>query len=320
MINYVLLLLLLLSVDTLAESGKPKVFVGLFGVVARSISYTWPQIDQMIIKPLEKKGYQPHIVLWNLDVGSTLVDQQVINNADIKIIPYNALRSAKQSNIDSVIDQECPKKSCAKWVHTGLSSTNALRQMYAEYSLGKWLATTMDDYAFSIVIGPDFYPLIPLELDELNTQYVYTSVQGDYSGVTNGFLVGSSKHIAKLLMRYDDFIHSRHIIHEASDSYEIILAKYFQNYAIPRRITNMVFCKMRANKICRWPGKGSKSPAVSRLSQEQKSELSRQICKLQKSFWLYTADIPSGWIDTGLLLAKEKLKGLYRAASCLLLV
>ena len=82
----------------------------------------------------------------------------------------------------------------------------------------------------------------------------------------------------------------------------------------------MVFCKMRANKICRWPGKGSKSPAVARLSQDQKSELARQICKLQKSFWLYTADIPSGWIDAGLLLAREKLKGFYRATYCLLQV
>ncbi len=286
-----------------------KAYLGLFGVVARSIKFTWPQIQAMLVMPLEQQGYQVDINVWNIDVADTLVDQQKLNNNDIQIIPYKELVSARQVDIDKVIAADCNAKNCTKWVHKGPYSTNALRQLYAEYKLGTMLSQQADTYDIAVVIGPDFYPLIPIQLNDFTVNdSIYTSIQGDYSGITNGFFVGEPKHVAKILMRYQDYIKPKGINYSENNSYEIILKEYFDYYKLDRDITNLVFCKMRANKICRWPGKGIHSQAVARLSTKQKQQVLKQSCILQKNYWLYSADMPENTVDIMLFIIKEKIR------------
>ncbi len=60
----------------------------LFGVIPRSIKKTWNSIDSNIIKILKEKGINVDIYVFNLNVENNLVDNILLNQNDIKIIPY----------------------------------------------------------------------------------------------------------------------------------------------------------------------------------------------------------------------------------------
>ena len=47
------------------KNQKPKIAVCLFGVIPRSIKYTWESINNNIIEPL-KKEYNVEIYIFNL--------------------------------------------------------------------------------------------------------------------------------------------------------------------------------------------------------------------------------------------------------------
>ena len=69
------------------NNNKEKIVVCLFGVIPRSIKYTWQSIKENIIDPLETE-YNVDIYLFNLNVEDTLVDGVKLNQNDIKLIPY----------------------------------------------------------------------------------------------------------------------------------------------------------------------------------------------------------------------------------------
>jgi len=79
----------------------------LFGVIPRSIKKTWNSINSNIIKFLKEKGINVDIYVFNLNVENKLVDNTLLNQNDIKIIPYTYFEEEKQSDVDKIIEQKC---------------------------------------------------------------------------------------------------------------------------------------------------------------------------------------------------------------------
>jgi hypothetical protein len=231
------------------ENDKSKIIVCLFGVIPRSIKYTWKTIQQNIIKPLQKE-YIVDIYIFNLDVEENKVDGVKLNQKDIDIIPYDYKEVEKQSEIDKDIS-ETVKKYKFRSDYSHYTSMNACRQLYSEYRFGKFLEKNKNKYEGAIVCGPDFYIINKLNLndfkDSLKNKNIYTTDTNDAQGYTNGFYFGKPEVLVKILNRYTYF----YTFPENKD-YEFLLKQSFIKHNIKRIVTDMIFFKIRANKNVVW--------------------------------------------------------------------
>ena len=76
-----------------------KICLCFFGVIPRSIKYTIKSIENNIIKQLQQK-YIVDIFVFNLNVGDTKVDGNILNQEDVNLINYTFYEEEKQSALD----------------------------------------------------------------------------------------------------------------------------------------------------------------------------------------------------------------------------
>ena len=230
---------------------KPRVVVCLFGVIPRSIKYTWESININIIQKLKEK-YSVDIYIFNLDVEDTKVDGVKLNKNDINIIPYNIKEEYKQHELDKTIDKFCSKIQCKIHKYSKNTNYNSIRQMYSEYRVGKFLEKNKSKYIGAVVVGPDYYILNPIKekdfSDSIHTNksliYLTQIGNGSNGGYTNGLYFGKIDNLNKILFRYL-------LLHKylpTKKDYEYILKKACVDSNINIRISDIIFFKIRANK------------------------------------------------------------------------
>ena len=66
-----------------------------------------------------------------------LIDNKRINNQDLYKIKYDYLEEYEQKSVDKDIENKCNK--CKFIDHDNKTTLNALRQLYSEYRVGKYL-------------------------------------------------------------------------------------------------------------------------------------------------------------------------------------
>ena len=235
-------------IETYENKKLNKVILCFFGVVPRSIKYTYKSIEKNIINVLNNKGFQVDIYVFNLDIGNVKIDNTNINNSDIHIIPYTYLETYSQSELDKEIDELCKITDCK--MRSDYSKTlirNAIRQMYSEYRVGLFLEKHINNYDTAIVCGPDYYLLNKININDVDQSIynnnVYTTKVNDADGYTNGFYIGNLRTIIKILRRYENLQNFLPV----NKDYEYLLKKSFENNDITRQITDMLFFKIRAN-------------------------------------------------------------------------
>jgi hypothetical protein len=230
--------------------SKSKVVVCLFGVIPRSIKYTWNSINKNIVEPL-KKEYDVDIYIFNLNVEDTKVDGVKLNQKDIEIIPYDYKEEEKQSLIDNDIVKICSKTECKIHKYKPETVKNALRQLYSEQRVGEFLKKNKDKYDGAVVCGPDYYILNSIKIDDfknstqLNNHIFVTNVnKGSNNGYTNGLYFGKIDNLNKILFRYSNL--TSHI--PTVKDYEYILREAADNHNLKVKISDIIFLKIRANK------------------------------------------------------------------------
>ena len=227
-----------------------RVVVCFFGVISRSIRYTFESIKSNIIDVLKDNDYEVEIYVFNLNIKDTKIDNIIIDQSDISLIPYNYFEEEYQSKIDNEI--ECLKKQTqilfTRSDYTDCVVQNCLRQLYSEYRVGLFLERNVTNYDLSIVCGPDFYIANKLNLDELECSYknncFYTTLANDAQGYTNGFYFGRPDILIKPLKRLE-YISYFMPVHR---DYEYILQESLRLNNLSRGITSLMFFKVRANK------------------------------------------------------------------------
>jgi len=227
-----------------------KVIICFFGVVSRSIKFTYKNLNDKLIN-IVKQNYDVDIYIFNNNVKNEIVDGIQQNNDDVELLQRTFIEEKTQYDIDNEINNKIKSKNIiCKMRHDYDKNMiiNAIRQMYSEHQIGLFLEK-YNDYKCAIVCGPDYYLLNNVNLEDIknsinNDTIVYTTRVNDAQGYTNGFYIGSLKPIIKILKRYS-------ILEQllpTNKDYEYLLKKSFEINKINRMITDTLFVKIRSNK------------------------------------------------------------------------
>ena len=233
---------------------RDKVIICFFGVVSRSIKFTNKILQERLIN-IVKQEYDVDIYVFNNNVENDFIDEIQQNNTDVNLLQCDFFEEKTQTTIDTELYNYITFKNIV-WNMTyyddpcfnKLTKINVFRQLYSEYQVGLFLEKRMNDYKSAIICGPDFYLLNNISLDDIkktidNDSDIYTTMVNDGYGYTNGFYIGSLKPMIQILQRYSilEQLLPTHL------DYEYLLKKTFEIYKINRKITNMLFEKIRSN-------------------------------------------------------------------------
>lgn len=241
-----------------------RVVLCLFGVIQRSIRFTWPAIAGRIVRHLQREGMAVSIYVFSLNVGDAVVDGCHMEESDLRLIPYDTLEVVGQSALDADIDAACTPTlsrcpiykvsnlyTSAKQNFSHAIRRNAIRQLLSEAAVGRYLERHSSQFDAAVVIGPDFFPLDHINVSDLrlatsHRNAVFVSPAYQHGGITNGFYVGKPAPVARILRRGEDFVHGK-LWMRAGRGYESTVGAAFSQYRICPLSTSMTFFKIRAN-------------------------------------------------------------------------
>lgn len=236
---------------TTNNTSNPKVLIAFYGVISRSLEYTYDKLKENLIDVLKSK-YQVDIYGFNNNVHGKYVDGIKQNNNITDLIKYTVKEEKTQDEIDSIIKTTIKLKNIkVKMVETYKPSIikNCIRQMYSEEQIGKFIENHKDKYDCVVVCGPDYYLLKPINIRHVNNiinkkNYVYTADLADVGGYTNGFYIGQPSQIIKIISRFSILDY----LLPTDKNYEYLLKRTFLKYNIERRVTDIDFIKIRSDK------------------------------------------------------------------------
>lgn len=233
-------------------------------------------MDKRIISVLQHGGIEVDIAIFNIDTGSAAVDgSTAVDQAELGIVPTSKWRPEiiSQVWIDRMVHAHCnllPRNhACRFRAHSDSNSSlqkrmtrNALRQLFSERQVGRFLRSQAHVYDVAIVVCADFYLALNVSLTDArraaqSARAVYTSAMGDMlahigfptPGFIDGFYIGAPLPTATILSRLDD----DELWHlPGPHSYEVHLKQAFDLHGLERRPTSMHFFKVRANGWVHW--------------------------------------------------------------------
>jgi hypothetical protein len=230
---------------------RDKVIICFFGVVSRSIEFTYKNLEENLINVV-KQNYDVDIYIFNNNVENIMVDGIRQNNEKCSLLQRTFFEEKTQTMIDNDIKNEIESKQIICKFRDDYDekiTTNAMRQMYSENQVGLFLEKNIQNYQCAVVCGPDYYLLNKVNLDHIklsinNESEIYTSIVNDAQGYTNGFYIGALKPMIKILKRYSIL----NLLLPVNKDYEYLLKKSFELNEINRLPTDMFFVKIRSNK------------------------------------------------------------------------
>jgi hypothetical protein len=236
-----------------------KILLCYYGVIPRSIRYTYKSIEENIINILKNK-YELDIYVFNFDIEDSLIDGFKIDNNDIKYINnYYIFETEKQSEFDKVIDENYKNIInqlfyYKTYYNREYDSINAFRQLYTEYKVGCFIENNKDNYDIVIAICSDNYLCNPILLDNIedcinNDNIIYISPMNDAGGYTNSFYFGNKNKMITLLKRYEFLIKNNLFLHR---DYEFYVKFIMDINNIERGYANTYYFKIKNNKSIFW--------------------------------------------------------------------
>jgi len=246
----------------------------LYGVVPRGIRTTMPMIDRHIVQVLRRA---PGLVLrdvavFNIDTANASVDVGAppVNQSDVALVPATLpVRHYRQEDIDKIMRAHCLKRAphglCrfAAYPAQSRMEVNALRQIFIEHQVGRFLLDKTEAYDVAIVCNTDLYLALDVSLFDVrlaasSAMSVHLSAMADTSGsggartttslFTDGFYLGAPLPLSKVLRRKIGVLWLRPAPHD----FEAHLRRAFVHHGIERRPTSMHFFKVRAGKAVHW--------------------------------------------------------------------
>jgi hypothetical protein len=223
-----------------------KIAICFFGVIARSIRYTYDSIKTNLIDVV-KEHYDVDIYACNMDIEDSKIDSQHVNKNDVDLIPINYYENIIQSDFDKYIeDNYNERKFIMRSDYTREIIQNAIRQMYSEYKVGTWLEKNKGIYDAAIVCGPDYFLLNKVNISDIefainHPTTVFTTPCNPGQGYTNGFYIGMLDPLIKILKRFENLNNML----PTNRDYEYLLKNAFVQHNVTNKITNLFFFKIR---------------------------------------------------------------------------
>lgn len=227
---------------------KKKIVICFFGVICRSIKYTYTSIERNLINVLKEK-YEVDIYVFNLNTQNTPVDRRILNSEHMKVINHTHFEEKLQSELDVEINEIRKTTKFKIRYYRPETVQNAVRQMYSEERVGLFLDENKDKYDCAVVCGPDYYLINKINLNDIENvmkeeKLIYTTRVNPARGYTNGFYIGKPSDMSLILKRYSII---NKLLPTHSD-YENILKVVFNMHGIKNAFTDMLFVKIRSTK------------------------------------------------------------------------
>lgn len=243
-------------VSVTSADAPLHVVLCLFGVVQRSIRVTWPAIQARVVDVLRASQISVTVAVFSMDVGDALIDGCRVDADDVKLVPYDHIEVVQQSDVDAIINSSCTPslQHCPILTRQHLSLAtrrNALRQMYSEAVVGRFLKRTAHSIDAAVVIGPDFFPFDNLSIADVriaasNRNITVISSTNPSGSYTNGYYIGHPIPVSKVLQRIDPYFAGRLPV-QSGRGYEAHLQAGFALHGVHARLTEFFYVKVRAS-------------------------------------------------------------------------
>lgn len=257
-----------------------RVAVCVFGVLGRGFSVTWPMTQARIVNVLRKRGCTVEVALFDIDIGNHVLDgKTVLRDAESVVGRTESSFHYKrliQDRIDEQLAQWCgPHHHCSalRDFHS-VQYKNAMRQLYAEASIGDFLAARNASgtapFDVAIVTCGDYYPAFDIRLADVAAasrtgEAIFVPTFRDEGGYTDGYYVGRVDVLSIMLRRLHDLALPASSPGSLSRlpaglpsggpaAYEILLKRTFEIRRIRRVPTAQQFFKVRASRVVGWGG------------------------------------------------------------------
>ena len=229
--------------------ARDRVLVCLTGVVNRSIRYTWPSIEDHIVKPLRSR-YTVDLAIFNNNVEDSRVDGETLNNADLAIVPHDHLFEYKQSDLDKEVER-LPGFATFR-DRIDVKKRNGFRQMCIDRKVAEAVEKSETTYHRIVVTNADYFYVSKLPLDALSSlgsSQILSCHHHDCGGYTDGFYAGDSTSICQIMGRVSRYSDLAAAPQHNGDwpNYETVLKRSFLASKIERIKVDMPFVKIRAN-------------------------------------------------------------------------
>lgn len=249
------------NVERTSSTMEPlQVLLVLYSVVQRSITVTWPVIEERIVKRLRQAGMTVRIAIVTSDVGNHVIDGCRLSLDNISVVPYTNLTLLSDAVIDAEIAGICTTQlsACPMLTLQNLplaTRRNALRMQYSEAEVGRFMLRARDQghVDVAIVMLGDALPVFNVSINDVLTAArsklsVYTSHSNDAGAITNGFYIGHPEPLSKILLRNDHYLRHKLIV-SPRRGYEAHLQAAFLQFGVTRLLgyRGMLFFKIRAD-------------------------------------------------------------------------
>ncbi len=238
--------------NSLKKLIKETIIICFAGVMNRSIHITYHNIIEHILEPVSLK-YNYDIYVFNNNIENAIIDGVQISNNNIKCFKnITFFEEETQTVIDNNIKKNNLKNPYLDYYKNSIAAQNCVRQLYCENKVAQFLKKT--NYKKAIFITPDFYFFHKLNINSINfdNNSIYISNNNDACGYTNGFYIGNTNLLIKIMERYS-------YLPKLIKDYEYGV-KYACNINnITRSVLNINFAKIRANKRI-WKPSNKKLP------------------------------------------------------------
>ena len=239
-------------INNLKKLITEKIIICFTGVMNRSIHLTYNNIIEKILKPVSLK-YNYDIYVFNNNIENDIIDGVQISNNNLECFKnITFFEEETQTVIDNNIQKKNLKNQYLNYYKDPKTAQNCLRQLYCENKVAQFLQNS--NYKKAIFITPDFYFFQKLNINSINfdNSSIYISNNNDACGYTNGFYIGNTNLLIKIMERYIYF-------HKLIKDYEYGV-KYACNINnVKRSVLNINFAKIRANKRI-WKPSNKKLP------------------------------------------------------------
>ena len=243
----------------------------IFGVVGRAIEWTWPTMNTHLIEPLESAGFRVTIYVFNMQVGSTKVDNNYLNATAYRTIYSSVGRVVVYEEEDqhgAEVTKAVASVMRSPNVHlysSNRTSVNALRKMYSEMRVGQYLERNMKLYDLAIATSADHGYIFHIPLTVVreaasqsasNLMYLGSHLVSGLTGIDDGFYMGRPEVLARFMQRFNDIpgprlgdlVFSSENVDQGLPAYEVILNRSIMYHNVTARDTPMVaFYKVRSD-------------------------------------------------------------------------
>ena len=243
----------------------------IFGVVGRAIEWTWPTMNTHLIEPLESAGFRVTIYVFNMQVGSTKVDNNYLNATAYRTIYSSVGRVVVYEEEDqhgAEVTKAVASVMRSPNVHlysSNRTSVNALRKMYSEMRVGQYLERNMKLYDLAIATSADHGYIFHIPLTVVreaasqsasNLMYLGSHLVSGLTGIDDGFYMGRPEVLARFMQRFNDIpgprlgdlVFSSENVDQGLPAYEVILNRSIMYHNVTARETPMVaFYKVRSD-------------------------------------------------------------------------